>query len=148
MNGDSVLTALSLKIWCVCVHWETSDLHALEWTATVLRPCRHGPVCKWFLKATVLYNIVVVRLCICDLKYGGLSIDSGLSMGDLVWLSEVRLFLATIRNFTKAMVWYSSVAVWSSMCELAGHFSVYHSLRTFLKIAPSAAAYLSLVCKP
>jgi hypothetical protein len=81
-------------------------------------------------------------------KYGGLSIDCGLSMGDLVWLSEVGLFPATMRNFTKAIVWYSSVAVWPCMCELAGHFSVYHSFRTFLKIAPSAVAYLSLVCRP
>jgi len=26
----------------------------------------------------------VKKMCICDFKYGGTSIDSGLSMGDLV----------------------------------------------------------------
>ena len=67
----------------------------------------------------------VKKMCICDFKYGGTSIDSGLSMGDLVWLSEVRLFSGYHAEFhevhgllqrSRSLALYVWISLWFSVC--------------------------------
>jgi len=88
MNGDSVLSALSLKICSVCfsiyIVRPRFTRIGVDCDCTQIVSPRTGLEVISQGHSTVQYSIVVVGLCICDFKYGGLWIDSGLSVGDLV----------------------------------------------------------------